>query len=53
MLRECDELRDRIHVFRDRIHAGRVLADLVDGHVGENALVLAIPASIPERMPLR
>jgi predicted phosphoribosyltransferase len=44
VLRECDELRDRIHVFRDRIHAGRLLAELVDGHVGDDALVLAIPA---------
>ncbi|MBW1981342.1 MAG: phosphoribosyltransferase [Deltaproteobacteria bacterium] len=38
------ELRERTGVFRDRSHAGEVLAELLEGKVGRNPLVLAIPA---------
>lgn len=33
-----------MQVFRDRAHAGRVLGDLLEGHVPEDGVVLAIPA---------
>ncbi len=38
------ELRDRTRVFRDRDHAGEVLAEMLDGYRGSGALVLAVPA---------
>ncbi|MFQ5993754.1 MAG: phosphoribosyltransferase [Acidiferrobacterales bacterium] len=43
-IHELDHLRDRAHVFRDRIHAGRVLAKMLKGYDGTNALVFGIPA---------
>jgi predicted phosphoribosyltransferase len=41
---EIVELRDRLHVFRDRTHAGSILAGMLDSYRGTDALVLAIPA---------
>lgn len=38
------ELRDRIHVFRDRAQAGKVLASMLDSYGNSNAIVLGIPA---------
>jgi len=37
-------LRNRVHVFRDRAHAGAVLAEMLTDYAGGDALVLAIPA---------
>lgn len=44
VVRDLPELRDQVGVFRDRAHAGRVLARLLEGTRGSQALVLAIPA---------
>jgi len=41
---EAPELRDRVGVFRDRAHAGEVLAGLLEEFRGSDAVVLAIPA---------
>lgn len=41
---ELESLRDRAPVFADRAEAGRVLAGLLEGYRGSDALVLAIPA---------
>ncbi len=41
---QLPELRDRRGVFRDRAHAGRVLASMLAEWSGSEALVLAIPA---------
>ncbi len=38
------ELRGRIGVFADRIHAGRILAEMLEGEVSRDAVVAAIPA---------
>jgi putative phosphoribosyl transferase len=37
-------LRDRVYVFRDRAHAGRAVAEMLDEYRGTNAIVLGIPA---------
>jgi predicted phosphoribosyltransferase len=39
-----NELRNRSHVFRDRAHAGEVLAGMLAHRRGGNAVVLGIPA---------
>ncbi len=44
MIHELEELRDRRRVFRDRKHAGEVLAAMLDRRVPGGARVLAIPA---------
>jgi predicted phosphoribosyltransferase len=41
---ENRSLRDRIHVFRDRQEAGRLLADMLIHHRGSNAIILSIPS---------
>jgi putative phosphoribosyl transferase len=41
---EIPSLRDRSPVFRDRTHAGQVLAEMLEGLHGSGAIVLAIPA---------
>jgi putative phosphoribosyl transferase len=41
---ERTDLRERSHVFRDRAHAGSVLAEMLDAYYQSDALVLAIPA---------
>jgi len=41
---ELPALRNRSGVFRDRAHAGDVLADMLSAYRGSNALVLGIPA---------
>lgn len=38
------DLRDRSHVFRNRLHAGSVLAEMLEALRGSDARVLAIPA---------
>lgn len=38
------ELRDRIYVFRDRTHAGKVVAVMLEEYRDTNAIVLGIPA---------
>lgn len=38
------ELRDRVGVFRDRAHAGEVLAGMLESALAGTAVVLAIPA---------
>jgi putative phosphoribosyl transferase len=43
-IRERVEWRDRTRVFRDRAHAGAVLAEMLEGLRGTSARVLAIPA---------
>lgn len=43
-LRELPSLRGRIRVFRDRRHAGEVLADLLEDYRRSDATVLAVPA---------
>lgn len=42
---DLDELRNRSHVFRDRIHAGEILAGMLECYRASDALVLGIPAS--------
>lgn len=38
-------LRERLHIFEDRFHAGELLADMLKKHIRlENAVILAIPA---------
>ena len=44
MLEELPDLRDRERVFRDRRHAGEVLARMLEGRLPAGAKVLAIPA---------
>lgn len=41
---ELPDLRNRTKVFRDREHAGMILADMMSDYKNENALVLGIPA---------
>lgn len=42
---DLPELRERMHVFRDRAHAGKMLADMLKPpHCDPKAIVMAIPA---------
>jgi predicted phosphoribosyltransferase len=41
---ERPELRNRVRVFRDREHAGEVLAEMLEEYRGADAIVLAVPA---------
>jgi putative phosphoribosyl transferase len=41
---ELPALHNRLSVFRDRTHAGEVLADMLSTYRGSNALVLGVPA---------
>jgi len=41
---DLPELRERVRVFRDRIHAGEVLAGMLAGALGPGAILLGIPA---------
>ena len=43
-IHELAELRDRVRVFRDRAHAGVVLANMLASYRGAGAIVLAVPA---------
>ena len=38
------ELMDRLGVFRDRAHAGKILTEMLKGRASRDALVMAIPA---------
>jgi predicted phosphoribosyltransferase len=44
MVHELSQLRDRTHVFKDRRHAGEVLARMLAGSLPAGARILAIPA---------
>ena len=44
MIHELSELRDRTRVFRDRSHAGEVLARMLAGRIPKDARILAVPA---------
>jgi putative phosphoribosyl transferase len=44
VIHDLPELRNRVQVFRDRAHAGDVLAGMLSGFHGSGALVLGIPA---------
>ena len=44
LVHEIASLRDHAPVFRDRVHAGEVLAGMLEAYRGSSALVLAIPA---------
>lgn len=55
MIIEREELRDRAHVFRDRAHAGAVLAEMLAPSFDRrpHAIVLAIPAGgVPVAAPI-
>lgn len=41
---ELSDLRNRVRMFRDRAHAGRILADMLGSYRAGDAIVLAIPA---------
>lgn len=43
-IRDLPFLRNRVHVFRDRRHAGEMLSELLADYRGSDASVLAIPA---------
>jgi len=41
---DIPKLRDRVNVFRDRTHAGEILAGILDSYRNSDAIVLGIPA---------
>ena len=41
---EMRELRNKNYVFRDRVHAGELLASKLKPYVGKDSIVLAIPS---------
>ncbi|MBW1769660.1 MAG: phosphoribosyltransferase [Deltaproteobacteria bacterium] len=41
---DLPELRDRVRIFRDRHHAGKVLVEMLQHHPQEGGIVLGIPA---------
>ena len=41
---DLPDLKGRERVFRDRAHAGRILADLLQPHINPESIVMAIPA---------
>ena len=43
-LHDIPKLRNRVHVFRDRADAGRVLAGMLERYRASNAIVMAVPA---------
>jgi putative phosphoribosyl transferase len=52
-LHELVQLTDRAHVFRDREHAGEVLASMLSDYAGSDTVVLAIPAGgVPVAAPI-
>src|SRR5512137_2572233 len=44
MIADLPDLRDRVGIFRDRAHAGQVLARMLEGKLPKGAKLLAIPA---------
>jgi predicted phosphoribosyltransferase len=53
VLHELPRLRDRTHVFRDRSHAGELLAGMLEAYSESGAAVLAIPAGgVPVAAPI-
>lgn len=50
---ELEELRNRLHIFRDRAHAGSILATMLEEYAGADVTVLAIPAGgVPVAVPI-
>jgi len=43
-IHDLPELRERLHVFRNRTHAGEILADMLGPHIRKPGYVMAIPA---------
>jgi len=41
---DVPELRQRVHVFRDRIQAGEILAEMLAPHSDPTSLIMAVPA---------
>jgi len=41
---DLPELRERLHVFRNRTHAGEILADMLTPYIRKAGIVMAIPA---------
>jgi putative phosphoribosyl transferase len=41
---DIPELRDQVNVFRDREHAGEILAGILDSYKNSDAIVLGVPA---------
>lgn len=41
---ELPEFRDYIHIFRDRVHAGEILSEMLDYYRQSDAIVLAVPS---------
>jgi predicted phosphoribosyltransferase len=41
---EMPELRDRVGVFRDRMHAGEILSGMLNRHSGSRAILFAVPS---------
>jgi len=46
---ERADLRERSYVFRDRAHAGEVLAEMLDAYRRTDVVVLAVPAGGSKR----
>jgi putative phosphoribosyl transferase len=45
--------RDKTHVFRDRTHAGMILADLLERENNSNTVIIAIPnGGVPVALPI-
>lgn len=50
---QSEDLRNRTHVFRNRAHAGQVLASLLSPLRGQDVVVLAVPAGgVPVAVPI-
>jgi predicted phosphoribosyltransferase len=50
---ELKEYRDKSRLFRDRLHGGEVLAEMLSGFSGGNALLCALPAGgVPVSLPI-
>ena len=41
---DLPEFREQTHVFKDRTHAGQVLAEMLEAHDTQGGIILAIPA---------
>ncbi|MBW2248785.1 MAG: phosphoribosyltransferase, partial [Deltaproteobacteria bacterium] len=41
---DLPELREQTHVFKDRTHAGQILAKMLAAHDTQDGIILAIPA---------
>ncbi len=41
---DLPEFREQTHVFKDRTHAGQILAEMLGAHDTQDGIILAIPA---------